>query len=407
MSSYANAARELSAELLAAALRELAKTYQTLNYTHFREALRQPSLEISDAESRLGQWMPALRSIQISRRLLLEHPWGVVVEVLKHEMAHQYAHEVLGAWDETAHGKAFQQVCERLGVDAAASGLPRVATRSEEEERILGRIAKLLALAESANENEAQAAMSAAQRLMLKHNLQTPTAPREYGHRQLGEPSGRVNEAERILANILCDHFFVEAIWVPVYRPLEGKRASVLEICGAQGNLELAAYVHSFLRDTAARLWDRHKAEANVPGNKDRQRFVSGVMIGFREKLRDEAKKSKKEGLVWVKDGNLDGFFRKRHPRVRHVRYQGAAPSEAHAKGREAGRQIVLHRPVNEGAGSRGRLLPPARGLRESRERFAPLPLVRSTERESPAARGSGWSRPRRRRRTAHGNRPT
>ena len=58
----------------------------------------------------------------------------------------------------------------------------------------------------------------------------TPPASTAIAH--LGEPTGRVGEHERLVAMILGKHFFVEAIWVPVYRPLEGKRGSVLEICG-------------------------------------------------------------------------------------------------------------------------------------------------------------------------------
>ena len=37
-----------------------------------------------------------------------------------------------------------------------------------------------------------------------------------------------------LLGAILGKHFFVEVIWVPVYRPLEQKRGSVLEVCGTQ-----------------------------------------------------------------------------------------------------------------------------------------------------------------------------
>ena len=55
-----------------------------------------------------------------------------------------------------------------------------------------------------------------------------------------------------ILAGILSDHFFVEVIWVPVWRPLDGKRGSVLEVCGSPANLELAEYVHAFVNHTGA-----------------------------------------------------------------------------------------------------------------------------------------------------------
>ena len=58
-----------------------------------------------------------------------------------------------------------------------------------------------------------------------------------------------------MVAMILGMHFFVEGIWIPVYRPLEAKRGSVLEICGSSANLAIAEYVHGFLHQTADRLW--------------------------------------------------------------------------------------------------------------------------------------------------------
>jgi predicted SprT family Zn-dependent metalloprotease len=348
-------AGELTAEMERALVRELLKEWHLVNYAHFREAMRAPAIELSDTARELGQWSPGTRTIRLARHLVLGQPWGVVVEVLKHEMAHQFVHEVLGATDETAHGQAFQDVCARMGIDAAASGMPHEAT--EEEARVAERIARLLALAESDNEHEAQAAMTAAQKLMLKHNLAARGARADYGFRHLGKPRGRVTEAERLLANLLIGHFFVDAIWVPVWRPLEGKRGTVLEIVGSHANLELASYVHAFLLDTAQRLWAKHQRDTGLRSNRDRQKYYAGVMLGFQEKLRTQAVESKKEGLVWVKDGHLEEFFRRRHPRVRNVTYRSARGSEAYAHGRAAGRNIVLHKPVSRGSSGAVRLL--------------------------------------------------
>ena len=58
-----------------------------------------------------------------------------------------------------------------MGVDARASGVPDAAPADAVEVKVVERIARLLALAESPNRHEAEAAMAAAQRLMLKHNL--------------------------------------------------------------------------------------------------------------------------------------------------------------------------------------------------------------------------------------------
>ncbi|WP_437678214.1 SprT-like domain-containing protein [Sorangium sp. So ce131] len=372
-------AARLSAELEAALVRELMAAYQSLNYTHFRRKLRSASIELSDATSRLGRWISEARAIEISRPLVLEQPWPVVIEVLKHEMAHQYVHEVLGVTDEAAHGPAFRDVCARLGIDATAAGMPAAgggaqaaggggasaagAAADAADARILDRIARLLALAESPNANEAQAAMGAAQRLMLKYNLDVAKAraARQYGYRHLGEPSGRVGESERIVGGILGKHFFVEAIWVPVYVPLEGKRGSVLEVCGTPANLEMAAYVHAFLHHTAEQLWAEHKRTHGVKGNKDRRTYLAGVMLGFLEKLNTERKASAEQGLVWVRDADLDSYYRTRHPHVQHLRHAGNQRTAAHAHGREAGRKIILHRPMQGETGDRGRLLPPSK----------------------------------------------
>jgi hypothetical protein len=351
---------ELTASLERALVRELVLEWRTINGGHFRGALRPPSIVLTTSTSHLGRWVPDVRTIEMSRALILAQPWSAVVEVLKHEMAHQYAHEVLHATDERAHGPAFRGVCERLGIDAASSGLPRTAApRDDATQRAIERIARLLALAESPNVHEAEAAMAAAQRLMLKHNLDVTARalPVDYAFRTVGAPTGRVEESQRILAGLLGRHFFVEVIWVPVYRALEGKRGSVLEVCGTRANLDMAEYVHAFLTRTCDALWAAHKRALGTRSNRDRRTFQSGVMTGFATKLTRESKRHKEEGLVWVKDGNAEAYFRRRHPHVRNVRYGGSPRTDAFHHGRAAGEKIVLHRGVSEGAVDRGRLL--------------------------------------------------
>jgi hypothetical protein len=346
----------LSAELEAALLGALADAWRTLNQTYLRGALRPPVFELVDGAARLGEWRPATRTLALQRALVVERPWGVVVEVLKHELAHQYVTEVLGDPDPTPHGPAFRALCERLGFDARAVGLPGAgpdAPPAEAAARVLGRIAKLLSLASSQNRHEAETAMARAQELMLKHNLEAPAT--SYGFRHLGVPTGRTTEPERILANLLGDHFFVEVIWVPVWRPRLGKRGSVLEVAGSPVNLEMAAYVHDFLRRTADRLWLDYRRERGV-GNRDRIDFLAGVMTGFADKLAAQARASAAAGLVWVADADLGRYHRRRHPYVRWTRHTGAARTEARLHGQAAGRAIVLSRPI-ETRGGGGRLL--------------------------------------------------
>lgn len=362
---YAFAMREhVTAELEATLLRELRSTWSDVNRVYFKSALKAPLFRLSESASVLGRWYAETRILELSRQLVHDAKWGQVVEVLKHEIAHQYVHEVLKVLDETAHGPAFRQICERMGTDPAASGMPADATVSDnpERERLLRRVTGLLALADSPNQHEAESATALAQRLMLKYNIariDADGAASGYGFRHIGEPKGRVYEPEHLLAGILADHFFVDAIWVPAFRPHDGRRGSVLEICGSHENLEMACYVHAFLSGTADRLWKEHKIDEGITSNRERRTYRAGVMEGFHSRLKSEQRRSASAGLVWVGDPELDRYYKKRHPRIRTVRLQGHGHSRTRASGREAGQQIVLHKGVKQGGRSRGRLLPP------------------------------------------------
>lgn len=363
-------AQRLTVELEAALLRELRTSYDELNHSYFKRALRPPEIKISDSARRLGQWDLSHRRIELSRSLFVKESWGTVLEVMKHEMAHQYVHEIVGRVDEPAHGPAFREVCERLGIDARAAGLPAAPEAAggdgrQQHVKVLERIAQLLALAQSTNVNEAQNATSLAQKLMLKYNVESAALGTRGGYefRHLGAPSGRITESERLLSIILGQHFFVEVIWVPVYRPLEKKRGHVLEICGTRPNLEMASYVHAFLTRAAENLWAEHKRVNGIKGNRDRRTYLSGVMDGFRDKLQAETKQHREQGLVWVGDADLSKYFRKRHPHIRHTRAAGPARNEAHGAGRSAGRRLVLHRGIHDGPSAGApRLLPSRRG---------------------------------------------
>jgi hypothetical protein len=343
-----------------ATLDALRRQYDELNVTFFAARLRRPSLLLSRSSRQLGEWNREHRTIEISWKLLTEQSWGVVVEVLKHEMAHQWVHEVLGEISQVAHGPAFRQVCRERGIDFRARGIPRARSAGANQGRIVERVAKLLALAESANEHEARSATLAAQRIMLKYNIEElqRSLPQAYGFRHLGRPKARTTEAERVLGALIGEFFFVEAIWVPVWRPLEGKRGTVLEVCGTTENLDLAEYAHSFLTRTAEQLWRQYKRQHGIRRDTNRRSYLAGVMTGFRDQLAQQKKSQRQQGLVWVGDAKLNGYFRSRHPYIRHTRHTGRHRADVYGHGRDAGSKIVIHRGIRRGPDSGPHLLP-------------------------------------------------
>ena len=341
----------------AALLRELARWWADINQSQFEGAMRPPCLCLDDTSRRLGCWKREERTLSLAARLVVEHPWTVVLEVLRHEMAHQYVDEVLGVRDETAHGPTFQAVCEARAIDGRAAGALEV---DETHAAVMRRVSRLLALADSDNEHEAASAMNAAHRLMRKHNVSLTAGSSDSGRYrfvQLGEVRGRTPAHEKILAGILGQHFFVQPIWVVAYMPKSGRRGRVLEVCGRPENLQMAVHAHDFLLETCERLWARHKRERGIRGDKDRRRFYSGVMIGFNERLSAVAAQAEETGLVWVGDADLDAWTARRHPHLRQSRRTRMNVDGAWHAGRAQGQKIVLRRPISKkGRGIRGLL---------------------------------------------------
>jgi len=354
-------AEGLTDSLEAALLRELHVSYRYYNASLFGRALVQPVMMVSRVKKVLARWNAVARTMEFSWSFIVGCPWLAVMEVLKHEMAHQYVDEVLKDTGP-AHGAVYRDVCARYGIDAAASGVPAVPSESTaEEDRILARVSKLLALAGSANVHEAHAAASAAQRLMLRYNIDAGSTrgvgERQYGFRQLGKVSRRIQESERLLSGLLAGHFFVDGIWVDAYDPLSGHRGCVLEICGTRANLDMTEYVYEFMIRTADALWEEHKKATGTRGNRERQTFVAGVMLGFRERMESEKVKYEGEGLVWVKDAGVKEYIKARYPHRRTIRRGGNARTATRELGKQAGRDIVLRKPMSSHGGDRGRLL--------------------------------------------------
>lgn len=341
-------------DLERAALHALLSEWRMANVDHFEGRLQRPLLELVAREKTLGRWIASRRIIELDRKLVFSARWSIVREVLKHEMAHQYVDEVLGLRGETAHGPAFKRVCEARGIDASAAGLPSASAEDAKEHKIIERVAKLLALATSANEHEAHTAMNAAQRLMLEHNLASihERRARRFVSREIGEPTGRIEEARSRIGSLLGEHFFVEIIVANSWKAQEARWLKVFEITGTPENVAMAEYVYAFLDRTADALWSAHKSSAGIRGDRDRRAFRAGVIMGFSDKLSKERADNTERGLVWIGDPELEAHYRLRHPRVERRSGGSYYNSSARESGIAAGRELVLTKPVTTGASS-------------------------------------------------------
>lgn len=343
----------LAAELRTAWTRKLVAWWHHYNEEYLGGALRAPIVEVVDSRAVLGRWHMAERRLVVSAGHIEADPWLDVLDTLRHEMAHQYVDEVLGVRDETAHGRAFGRACERLRCSARARGSEQKAAR-QGDDHVLTRLRKVLSLADSPNENEAQAAVQKARHMLLRYNLDVVAldAQRAFARRALGAVKGRRASYELWLSLILQEFFFVETIWAETYIAERDQRASVLEIYGTDANLDMATYVYDYLLQLLPGLWKAYRCACGLDSNRERQRYWSGVLEGFYHKLRQRDERARSQGgalVRWQGDSQLRAYYEHVNPRVR-VRYgRGVRASEAYRAGFAEGQNVEIRRPLERG----------------------------------------------------------
>ena len=322
-----------------------------------------PTFRLDEASTRLGVWEREHRCIGISVSHILRDPWLGVLETLRHEMAHQFADEILKATDEAPHGPAFQRACERLRVGAAARGDCDVRVRLEADRGLMSKVEKLLSLATSKNENEAQTAMNKARELMISRRIAAPSSSRTetaYDVVQTGPLKKRHEAWEYQLASILNRFFFVETLWCDSFDAATGRSGTRLELYGTAAHLQMADYVHEYLSRLLPDLWTRYKRDHGIRSNRDRRGYFSGVLAGFRAKL-TEQDSTLAERLAVVpsrSDPQLERFYRYINPRIRSVGGGLVRDSDAYRDGVDTGRSVTIQRPLESDGGFQGHLGP-------------------------------------------------
>jgi hypothetical protein len=339
-------------------IRQLKADWKTANYHYFKDSMRLPNLELSSADGVLGKWKGGYyRRLSISIDLINNYTWEYVQEVLYHEMAHQYVEEILGIREDMPHGDAFKRICRENGIDPTATGSIKswVEKRenssavSSENHKILDKVQKLLALAQSANEHEAQNAMAKAHEFLLKHNLSLLDVQTKwnYIHKQIGE-AGKRNPIKTIISAIICRFFFVEAIWTFWYDQHKDRSGQVLEIYGTPENVEMAEYVYDYLQNISELLWIEHREREKINGNRHRRSFIYGLLDGFYNKLDGRIIKHQSGKLVWKGDPRLKEFYRRKNPKlVRSSSRYASSCQDTYNSGIIRGKNLVIHKGIH------------------------------------------------------------
>jgi len=350
----------------------------------YRVPLAVPAFRIYDSTATLGLWSPETRTISISSNLINEHSWDAVINVLKHEMAHQYVHEHMNRGMELSHGPSFKEACEKLGVlfpfNTATGNTPKVFSaethhaRDSEYERKVNKVRKMLSLAGSGNRHEAAAAMSKANSFIRKYNLERldSIAKSRYNYEIINTGKKRLHIIERKIASLLMDFFYVDIVYSELFDPARLGSFKTIEMLGTQENVAFARHVYEFLHHRGNLHWQNYRKKANAPG-RFRKTYILGLLQGFREKLENEEQKESLpvklsaghsphktiSGLVVAEDPGLAQFTARRFPRLRKVQYRssGIYCTNTYSAGKAEGRKITIHKTVRHEDGNCGRLL--------------------------------------------------
>jgi hypothetical protein len=335
-------------------LRELAERWRRINYGRLDMALKIPQFELFSGVSNLGRWDALTRTIGMSIDHMAVASWAEIALTLSHEMAHQIVSEIFMADAAKPHGQLFAKACAMVQIPNSVR-----AERSDEHQKIRARIQKLMALSQSSNRHEAQAAMAAANRLLLKHNIdiRDNDVDSAYEWRFIGGGVGQISLERKLLGTVLSKHFFVECVWIRSARAIDGKRANMLEVFGTPENLDLAEYVHEYLLRTLDQLWKQFRQEnPRRSGRAVRNEYRIGVLMGFLEHLDSQKESHAAEGLIWLGDPGVDELRAKRHPNLANLsggRYRVGA---AHNAGKAQGKGLRI-RPGVQAPTKRGRRL--------------------------------------------------
>ncbi len=323
-----------------------------------RKRMVLPAFELRDFEKRWAEWNRDRRTMAFSRKLVLNYRWMTVHEVLLHELAHQVADEILGGSDQP-HGAQFHEACRLVNADPRAAGdFPSLyetinTSNLDDNDRILLRVKKLLALSESANRHEAELAMSKVHETVARYNIDllSSSAKRPYCSLCLGEPQLRQSSEEYVLSRLLQDYYFIEAVWICAFVVDKGKMGRILEVSGATENVKMAGYVYDFLKRVITDQWAIfRKGRSATPGS--RVDFALGLLSGFSEKLKTQDVQLGQDhpatyALMKKDDIQLVTYLQGRHPRLIKRAGSGRSVDEhVHRAGQKVGRNTVLSKPL-------------------------------------------------------------
>ncbi len=268
---------------------QLLKEHRDISW-RYGVTLTTPTINISSGKKTLGLWSDKDKTLSISSHLIKNEIWDIVLEVLKHEMAHQYVSKFYNNAD--THGKYFKKACAILGVHpffiAGNTDYNKKLQSFKDElpadaQKMLKRVKKLMSLGQSNNEAEAQSALRKANYLLNKYNLQqinTGNNKPDIKYLTICHKKKRIESIQRAILSILKNHYYVNCLTSNTYHAQDNVIYKSIVLVGQRESLKVAEYVYYFLLDTCQTLWQDFKKE-NRTQRGEKISFAMGFIAGI------------------------------------------------------------------------------------------------------------------------------
>lgn len=170
---------------------------------------------------------------------------------------------------------------------------------------IIEKIQKLLSLATSDNQHEAELASKKAQELLIKYNLSlSQIEVPEYETTSIGVMR---NPAMIFINNILTDYFFVNSF----------RKHNNYVYYGTKENLLIAEYIRDFLNKSFKTLYKNEAKRNQWKSGANRKAFYFGLYKGLKTQLEEnKIKVDTGNGLIVI-NAKLSNYVKAKHPNVR------------------------------------------------------------------------------------------
>lgn len=216
-------------------------------------------------------------------------------------------------------------------------------------DKIIEKVQKLLALATSANPNEAETAAKMAQSLLDRFNLDMMSVKRDksFSEHRVRETTGRLKFEDSMALILLNEFFHIKSFIRTQY---QGRNPQTwtkmfnreMIMVGEKHNVQIAEYVFNFLSKQFAAQWKVYKKENGLK-EKAKRSYMLGLKNGLRKKLLDQRTGVLEEkGLVAMPtDHDLEKFMNDQY-RLKPANLVNLINSEQYRKGLEDGKNIHI-----------------------------------------------------------------